>query len=246
MGDMGKMSEFDEINETDNTGKKTEEELNDREPETEIKSNENTVGQNADEADQEEKNGQDKTEEAPESSEKPAAEEIKDDGVGQNGKHSLKSELKTLKDEKIKLEAAYADINDRYLRVLAEYDNYRRRTVKEREIAYTDGCSDTLLEILPVIDNLERALTFADSENTGDNKLIEGVVMTLNQFKEALQRMGAESFGEKGEQFNPEIHNAVMHEQDDTKGENEITEVFQKGYRRNDKIIRHAMVKVAN
>jgi molecular chaperone GrpE len=161
-------------------------------------------------------------------------------------KRALKTEVKKLKEENEKLTAAFAELDDRYLHMIAEYDNYRRRTTKEREAAYTDAYTDALKEILPAIDNLERALAFAGSENRTDDKLTEGVVMTLHQFTEALGHMGIEIIGEKGEKFSPELHNAVMHEEDETKGENEIAEVFQKGYKREQKVIRHAMVKVVN
>lgn len=161
-------------------------------------------------------------------------------------KRTLKGEVKKLKEENAKLTADCADLDDRYLHMIAEYDNYRRRTAKEREAAYTDAYTDALKEILPAIDNLERALSFADAEKRTDDKLTEGVVMTLHQFTEALGHMGVETVGTKGEKFSPELHNAVMHEEDETMGENEIAEVFQKGYKRDQKVIRHAMVKVVN
>lgn len=159
---------------------------------------------------------------------------------------ALKAEIKKLKEENKNFSASFAELEDRYLRMIAEYDNFRRRSAKERESAYTDAYADALKEILPVIDNLERALTFADAGTTKDDKLTEGVVMTLNQFTEALGHMGVVTVGAKGEPFNPEFHNAVMHEEDETKGVNEIDEVFQKGYKRDEKVIRYAMVKVVN
>lgn len=154
--------------------------------------------------------------------------------------------MKKLKEENKKLVAVAAETEDRYLRMIAEYDNFRRRSVKERESAYTDAYADALKEILPVIDNLERALSFANAESKIDDKLTEGVIMTLNQFTEALSHMGVVAVGTRGDTFNPEFHNAVMHEEDDTKGVNEIGEVFQKGYKRDEKVIRYAMVKVVN
>ncbi len=159
---------------------------------------------------------------------------------------ACKAEIKKLKEENKNFSTSFAELEDRYLRMIAEYDNFRRRSAKERESAYTDAYADALKEILPVIDNLERALTFADAGSAKDDKLTEGVVMTLNQFTEALGHMGVVTVGAKGEPFNPEFHNAVMHEEDETKGVNEIDEVFQKGYKRDEKVIRYAMVKVVN
>lgn len=140
--------------------------------------------------------------------------------------------------------AQLAAEKDKYLRMAAEYDNYRRRTAKEREAAYTDAYADSLMQIIPVIDNLERAAAFG---NAGDAKqLSDGVNMILSQFGTVLEKMGIEAFGEKGESFDPNIHNAIMHEEDPEQDENVIAEVFQRGYRKGDKIIRCAMVKVIN
>ena len=175
-----------------------------------------------------------------------AAAENTEDDTGIKDKRTLKAEMKNLKEENKKLATACSELEDRYLRMIAEYDNFRRRSVKERESAYTDAYSDALKEILPVIDNLERALTFANAESKIDDKLTEGVIMTLNQFTEALGHMGVVAVGARGETFNPDFHNAVMHEEDDTKGINEIADVFLKGYKREDKVIRYAMVKVVN
>ena len=123
----------------------------------------------------------------------------------------------------------------------AEYDNYRKRTQKEREAAYTDAAADVIKEILPVIDTLERAAQFGDGD-----KLSEGVNMTLKMFEEVLAKLGVEEIKAKGEQFDPELHNAVMHGEDENFGENTVAEVFQKGYKKGDKVIRYAMVKVVN
>ncbi|MBQ8578562.1 MAG: nucleotide exchange factor GrpE [Clostridia bacterium] len=140
--------------------------------------------------------------------------------------------------------AQLAAEKDKYLRMAAEYDNYRRRTAKEREAAYTDAYADALMQIIPVIDNLERAAAFG---NAGDAKqLSDGVNMILSQFGTVLEKMGIEAFGENGESFDPNIHNAIMHEEDPEQDENVIAEVFQRGYRKGDKIIRCAMVKVIN
>lgn len=140
--------------------------------------------------------------------------------------------------------AQLAAEKDKYLRLAAEYDNYRRRSAKEREATYTDAYADALTQIIPVIDNLERAAAFG---NAGDAKqLSDGVNMILTQFTATLEKMGIEAFGEKGEPFDPNLHNAIMHEEDEEQGENLISDVFQRGYRKGDKIIRFAMVKVVN
>ena len=129
----------------------------------------------------------------------------------------------------------------KYLMMLAEYDNFRKRAQKERESAYGDAYADALTALLPVFDNLERANAFA-----GDAGMAEGITMIINQFKNALAGMGVESYGEVGDAFDPNLHNAIMQEDNDELGENVISEVFQKGYKRGEKIIRFAMVKVAN
>ena len=145
------------------------------------------------------------------------------------------------------LEACKAELaaeKEKYLRMAAEYDNYRRRSAKEREAAYSDAYADALMQIIPVIDNLERAAGYG---NAGDAKqLSDGVNMILTQFTSVLEKMGIEAFGEKGDLFDPNIHNAIMHEEDPEQDESILGEVFQRGYRRGDKIIRCAMVKVIN
>lgn len=143
-----------------------------------------------------------------------------------------------------KLEAANAELaaaNDKYMRMIAEYDNYRRRTAKEKDGIYADAYTDALKGILPIIDNLERAVGYNEAE-----ALQKGLSMTLKGAEDALAKMGVTSFGEKGETFDPEKHNAVMHVEDEERGEGEITEVYQKGYAKGDKILRFAMVIVAN
>ncbi len=133
-------------------------------------------------------------------------------------------------------------LNDKYLRVVAEYDNYRKRTAKEKEAIYPEAKVSVVAEILPIIDNLERALSAAKA----DDPLFEGVKMILKQFEDALKNIGVEAICAVGEQFDPKFHNAVMHIDDDSYGENEIVEEFQKGYKLGDRIIRYSMVKVAN
>ena len=133
-------------------------------------------------------------------------------------------------------------LNDKYLRVVAEYDNYRKRTTKEKEAIFPEAKVSVVVEILPVIDNLERALSAAKAEDP----LYEGVKMILKQFEETLKNIGVETICATGEKFDPKFHNAVMHIDDDSYGENEIVEEFQKGYKLGDRIIRYSMVKVAN
>ena len=139
-------------------------------------------------------------------------------------------------------EAKYNDLNDRYLRMAAEYDNFRKRSQKEREGLYADIKADTLLKFLPVYDNLERAL----STPTSDEAYRKGVEMTMVQFNQTLEKLGITEIPALGEKFDPNVHNAVMHVEDESLGENEVVEVFQKGFKLNDKVIRFAMVKVAN
>lgn len=153
----------------------------------------------------------------------------------------LKSKIEVLEKEIKKLKCENGELNDKYLRVVAEYDNFRKRSQKEKEGIYAEALSDSVKEILPLLDNLERASSFAETD-----KLAEGFGLILKTIPEVLEKMGVECYGEKGESFDPNLHNAIMHEENDDYGENEIIDVFQKGYRTGDKIIRYAMVKVAN
>jgi len=182
-----------------------------------------------------------KTDETP--SEETTEKEEKSDKKNSKVKNK---EVKELTDKVKELEAKLEEYDDRYKRMAAEYDNFRKRTAKEREGAYNEAFCDAIKEILPVIDNLERALSFADAQSTADDKLAEGVVMTMKQLADTFTKLGIETIGEKGEKFDPELHNAVMHGEDETMGENEISDVFQRGYRKGDRIIRHAMVKQVN
>lgn len=153
----------------------------------------------------------------------------------------LTEENKKLAEELEKAKAELVAGNDKYLRMIAEYDNFRKRTGKERDALYADAYGDALTAILPVIDNLERALSFSEGE-----ALTEGVRMTLRQFEDAMKRLGVEAYGARGDDFDPRIHNAIMQVDDDTLGESKVAEVLQKGYAKGERIIRHAMVKVAN
>ena len=153
----------------------------------------------------------------------------------------LTAKNKELGDSLEKAQKEHDELQDKYLRVCAEYDNFRKRTQKERDGIFTDAYSDALKEILPIFDNLERAALYTEPD-----KLTEGLELIFKSAKEMLSKLGVEEFGAVGDKFDPNIHNAVMHIEDESVGEEEIIEVFQKGYKRGDKIIRHAMVKVAN
>ena len=129
------------------------------------------------------------------------------------------------------------------MRTAAEYDNYRKRTEREKTMVYTDAAADTIEKVLPVCDNLERAL--AQQGGTVED-FRKGVEMVLTQLNGTLEKMGVTAIGQQGEPFDPEVHNAVSHIEDENLGENVVAEVLQKGYRIGDRIIRHAMVQVAN
>lgn len=135
-----------------------------------------------------------------------------------------------------------SDQEDKFLRLAAEYDNYRRRSQKEKESAWADSKAETAAAFLPVYDNLERAL----KQETADEAFKKGVEMTMTGLKEVLSKLGIEEIPALGETFDPNLHNAVMHVEDENAGENTIVEVFQAGFRSGDKVIRFAMVKVAN
>ena len=155
------------------------------------------------------------------------------------GSKKSKKEVTELKEKLAATETELAAQKDQYLRLLAEYDNFRRRSQKEKEGIYSDAYGEALKALLPVADNLELAVRYSQGD-----KVVEGVKMVLTQLGDALTKMGIEEIETKT--FDPNVHNAVMHIEDDAYGEGEIVEVFQKGYRKGDKIIRYAMVKVAN
>lgn len=139
------------------------------------------------------------------------------------------------------LEAQIKEKDDQHLRMAAEYDNFRRRSREEREAVYTDAVADTFAELLPIIDNLERAALYDDGE-----KVKEGLAMTAKSVEAVMSKLGIESMGNVGETFDPNYHNAVLHDEDESRGEGEIVDVFQKGYKKGNKIIRFAMVKTVN
>ncbi len=139
-------------------------------------------------------------------------------------------------------EEKYNAEHDSYLRLAADYDNFRKRTAKEKEASYGNGKADTLAKLLPVYDNLERAL----NQETADAAYKKGVEMTMNELVKIFTALGVEIFGTVGDSFDPNLHNAVMHIDSEELGENVLAQVFQKGFKIGDKVVRFAMVQVAN
>ena len=156
-------------------------------------------------------------------------------------KECKESKKRELQKQVEQLTEALGEEKDRYARMFAEYENFRRRSQKERENVYADAYAEALGEVMPMVDNLERALQCGEGE-----QLHKGLEMVMNQFQEMLKKLGIETFGEKGDTFDPNIHHAIMHEDNENLPENSIVEVFQRGYKKGERIIRCAMVKVAN
>ena len=139
-------------------------------------------------------------------------------------------------------EEKYKAEHDAHLRLAAEYDNFRKRTVKEKEASYGNGKADAVAKMLPIYDNLERAL----NQETADTAYKKGVELTMNELVKIFTSLGVEIFGEAGDAFDPNLHNAVMHIDDESMEENTISQVFQKGFKIGEKVVRFAMVQVAN
>jgi len=169
----------------------------------------------------------------PETAEEAVSEEKKEKKLFGKDKKLL-AEIEELKE-------AIAVMEDKYLRMAAEYDNFRRRSREEKDALYELAMADTVKELLPIIDNLDRAAGFTEGD-----KVLEGLVITAKTTADVFAKLGVEEFGKVGESFDPNIHNAVLHIEDDSYGEGEIVEVFQKGYKKGKHIIRFAMVKTAN
>ena len=167
--------------------------------------------------------------------------EILDENEENNDKENELNIMRKLKDENKKLNNELEALKDRLLRVTAEYENYRKRTAKEKEGIYTDSCADVIKEILPVVDNLERALAADGSVED----LKKGIEMTIKGLQSSFDKLGVEEIDASGE-FDPNLHQAVMHIEDESLETNVVAEVFMKGYKRGDKVIRHTVVKVAN
>lgn len=154
-------------------------------------------------------------------------------------------EVKELKEIIKSKETELSDANDKYLRLLAEYDNFKKRTAKEKEAIYIDSVGDTVTKLLPLIDNFERAmLSFTEEDKESD--FYKGIEMIFNQTLDTFTKLGVTPIPSLGEEFNPEFHNAVMHIEDENVADNTIVEEFQKGYTFGGRVIRHSMVKVAN
>ena len=142
----------------------------------------------------------------------------------------------------INWEEKYSAEHDAHLRLAAEYDNFRKRNIKEKEASYGNGKADAIAKMLPVYDGLERAM----NQPTEDAAYKKGVEMTMAELQKCFTALGVESFGEVGDQFDPNFHNAIMHTETEEFGENTISMVFQKGFKTGEKVIRFAMVQVAN
>ena len=158
------------------------------------------------------------------------------------GRKKEDERLTALEAEKEALEKEKAALNDKYLRICAEYDNFRRRSQKEKDNLYGEIKANTVQQFLPVYDNLERALR----QGTEDEAYRKGVEMIMTQFNATLEKLGVKKIESLGQTFDPNKHNAVMHVEDESLGENTIVEVFQEGFTVGEKVIRFAMVKVAN
>ena len=165
----------------------------------------------------------------------PEAEEIKEEAAAETAaEEAVEAE--------VTIDPLLAALNDKYLRICAEYDNFRKRSQKEKEALYREVKAESLKAFLPVYDNLLRAL----AQPTEDAAYAKGVEMIMAQFNSTMEKLGVEKIESLGQTFDPAFHNAVMHVDDEEKGENEIVEVFQEGFKLGDKVIRFAMVKVAN
>lgn len=154
----------------------------------------------------------------------------------------LKNEEVVETTEEVKDNSEYEELNDRYKRLLAEFENYKKRSQKEKDGIYGMITGDVVATMLPIMDNLEKAVV----AKTEDTQYQEGVKLVARQFQEALNRLGLEEIEAIGQRFNPEFHEAVSHIEDETKGEQEIVQEYRKGYRIGNKVVRHSMVIVAN
>ena len=188
-------------------------------------------------------NKQSPAEETPaEEIEETPAEEIKEETANVEEAPAAEAPAEETPSELDKLRADLSSEKDKYLRLAAEYDNYRKRSARERDNIYADVKADTLSKLLPVYDNLERAL----KNPTADEAYRKGVEMTMNQFLETLKAMGVTPIEAEGQTFDPTKHNAVMHCEDPERGEQEIVQEFQKGFKMGERVIRFSMVQVAN
>ena len=176
--------------------------------------------------------------------EAPAAEETVEEIPEKESKkktRKLEAQIDELTKQLEQAAAELAAANDKYLRLAAEYDNFRKRSAKEREGIYGDAYADALCALLPIFDNLERAVKYSDGDS-----LQQGVALTLKGLTTTLEKLGITEIEAEGKSFDPNFHNAVMHVEDDTLGEGVVAEVLQKGYCKGERVLRYAMVKVAN
>ncbi len=173
----------------------------------------------------------------PETAEAPVDTEVS----AESEKKKPKKKEKELTEKIEALEKTIAEKDDKYLRLAAEYDNFRRRSSQERTAVYGEALCDAVKNLLPILDDLERAAAYSGAE-----EVAEGLKIVSRSAETALEKLGVTAFGESGDAFDANLHNAVMHVDDESLGEGVITDVFQKGYKKGDKIIRYAMVKVAN
>ena len=163
---------------------------------------------------------------------------------------ALEGELGTVKKKLEEMTSECGSYLDKYQRTMAEFDNFRKRTAKEKVEMYDIGVKETVEKILPMVDNFERALSQINKDisekEAKDHPILKGINMIYTQFTDTLKDIGVEEIDATGKTFDPNLHNAVMHVEDENHGENEVIEVFQKGYIYGEKVIRHAMVKVGN
>ena len=170
--------------------------------------------------------------------------EVKEENTAEETVETVEENKEPTMEEKLEEAQKQAKDNlDKYIRQLAEFENFRKRSNSEKTAMYSNGVRDTVEKLLPVIDNFERAVEAADDK---EDPMYKGVEMILKQFMEILENLGVKEFPSKGEPFDPNVHSAVMHVDDESCDENIVVEVFQKGYTLGDKVIRPSMVKVAN
>ena len=167
----------------------------------------------------------------------------KEQEVVETAENTAEEATEAVDDKMAELEKELAASKEAHIRTLAEYDNYRKRTAKEKENTWVDAKAVCIAELLPMLDNFDRALGVTDSDFESYKK---GVEMIYQGFCETLKKLGVEAFGEEGDEFDPNFHSAVMHVDDESLGENVLAQVFSKGYKLGEKVLRPAMVKVAN
>lgn len=167
---------------------------------------------------------------------------VKDDGAAAGEAAQTQVDAKQTDAAQDQLKKELDELNDKLLRTLAEYDNYRKRSIKEKDAIYPQAKADTVEKFLPIIDNFERAM----QTECSDEPFKKGIEMIFQSFMKTMTDLSVEQIGKEGEAFNPDLHNAVMHIEDENLGENVVAQVLQKGYRIGDRVVRYAMVAVAN